>query len=376
MQGKSEASSLEFTLIDPSGGKYQIRLSPADSPIDLKAYLSDFAPLSHYTNYHFESNKAMLQDYMELSEQPIGESVEMVLKPYNDRAFKQHIKRVKELLKHPASSYSHIVHPCKDYSQDLEGPIETQIPPFNMESLLLQPHKVLAPPSYLCPFTNDEDSTEIPTCLMHLSFSEFNPPSNKRKMQGDLGYIIVRTLEGNTLHITCACNGFYVNATDLNKGLFKPEPTTELVSGKTLVDLLARASLGFKNAWQKLSNIGEEWNTVRFLGSVVPTPAWCIDKEEEITECENLAMRDWNEEFQMVRSLPSESPLQRIQRDKALGKIYSDFLEVAINGAKSVISGCVQPLNPMDPLKQQLFVFNHIFFSFTEDLEYTVSCIQ
>ena len=87
-------------------------------------------------------------------------------------------------------------------------------------------------------------------------------------------------------------------------------------------------------------------------------------------------MRDWNEEFQMVRSLPSESPLQRIQRDKALGKIYSDFLEVAISGAKAVISGSVQPLNPMDSLKQQLFVFNHIFFSFTEDLGYIVSFIQ
>ena len=64
MQGKSEASTVEFTLEDPNGATHPIILAPADSPIDLKVYLSEFAPLSHYTNYHFESENTPLQDYV------------------------------------------------------------------------------------------------------------------------------------------------------------------------------------------------------------------------------------------------------------------------------------------------------------------------
>ena len=51
----------------------------------------------------------ILQDYVELSEQQLGDSIQMVLNPYTDRTSQQHLKRVKELLQHPSSSYSHIV---------------------------------------------------------------------------------------------------------------------------------------------------------------------------------------------------------------------------------------------------------------------------
>jgi len=45
-------------------------------------------------------------------------------------------------------------------------------------------------------------------------------------------------------------------------------------------------------------------------------------------------------------------------------------LQAAINGSERVIRGALQPLNPMDPKRQHVFVSNHIFFSFTEDMEY------
>ena len=375
MQGNSESTSLELTLLDPSGSKYSLRLSPADSPIDLKAYLSDFAPLSFYTNYHFSSLGSPLQDYVEFSQQPLGDTLQLVLDPFTERSSRQHLRRLTELLQHPASSYSHVISGHNEPLQDLDASQE-KLPAFSLDSLVLQPQLLLRPPSSLCPFTSEEDSSEIPQCVGHIALSEFNPPSNKRKMQGDLCYLVVRTLEATAVNVTCAANGFYVNATDSAKGVFRPEASPELTSARTLVELLCKCSLGFKNGWAKLVTLGKDWNTVRFLVSVTPAPSWRSEKNEECVESEHLSMRDWNEEFQMVRSLPSESPLQRIQRDKALGKIYADFLEVAIRGARSVISGSVQPLNPMDSLKQQLFVFNHIFFSFTEDLGYTVSCIQ
>lgn len=375
MQGKSEGSTLEFTLVDPSGAKHPIRLSPADSPIDLKAYMSDYAPLSHYTNYHFEAEGKVFQDYIELSEQGLGETLAMVLNPYNDRSFRQHLKRVKEILVHPPSAFSNVIVTAKEQSLELDETVEKTIPNFDIESLMLQPKKVLCNMSGLNPYSNEEEVLEVPSCVSGLALSEFNPPSGRRKVLGDLGYVVARTLEGSTVHITCAVNGFYVNSTDSVKGVLKPEPTTEIVTGKTLVELLIKVSPGFKTNWNKLITIGKEWNTIRNLSMITPTPSWIVEKPEEIFEPENVAMRDWNEEFQMVRSLPTETPLQRIQRDKALGKIYSDFLEVAISGAKNVINGSVQPLNPMDPPKQQLFVMNHIFFSFTEDLGYIVNFI-
>ena len=39
----------------------------------------------------------------------------------------------------------------------------------------------------------------------------------------------------------------------------------------------------------------------------------------------------------------------RILRDRALYKVTSDFVDVAINGAIGVISGCIPPINPTNP---------------------------
>ena len=55
-----------------------------------------------------------------------------------------------------------------------------------------------------------------------------------------------------------------------------------------------------------------------------------------------------------------------------MSKIYSDFVEAALAGAKAVVHGAVPPLNPMDDKKQHLFVFNYMFFSFSSDIGYEV----
>jgi len=40
-------------------------------------------------------------------------------------------------------------------------------------------------------------------------------------------------------------------------------------------------------------------------------------------------IRDWNEEYQVIKDFPKESIIQRIQRDRGLRKIYQDFLDAA-----------------------------------------------
>ncbi len=57
-------------------------------------------------------------------------------------------------------------------------------------------------------------------------------------------------------------------------------------------------------------------------------------------------VRDWNEEFQVVKDFPKETLMQRIQRDRAVSKVYNDFLDAAVKGAVGIVGGNLTPLNP------------------------------
>ena len=59
---------------------------------------------------------------------------------------------------------------------------------------------------------------------------------------------------------------------------------------------------------------------------------------------------------------------QRAQRDRAVQKIYNDFLEAATQGAMAIVKGNLTPLNPNEAQKCQVFVYNYIFFSYAVDI--------
>ena len=44
-------------------------------------------------------------------------------------------------------------------------------------------------------------------------------------------------------------------------------------------------------------------------------------------------MRDWNEEYQVVSKFPATDVMQRIQKERAIQKVYSEFLQAATAGA-------------------------------------------
>jgi len=48
----------------------------------------------------------------------------------------------------------------------------------------------------------------------------------------------------------------------------------------------------------------------------------------------------------VVKDFPKETFTQRIQRDRAVQKVYNDFLEAAVKGAIAIIGGNLTPLNP------------------------------
>ena len=64
-------------------------------------------------------------------------------------------------------------------------------------------------------------------CIESIQFSQFNPVPPKRRMAGDLFYLVVRTLENPALEhcITCSVNGFFKNDS-VEKATFSSNPST------------------------------------------------------------------------------------------------------------------------------------------------------
>ena len=78
--------------------------------------------------------------------------------------------------------------------------------------------------------------------------------------------------------------------------------------------------------------------------------------------------REWNEELQAVRELPSSSIHERLLRDRAFFKVHSDFVAAATRGAMLVVDGGVLAINPGDEPRSQMFIWSNIFFSLGFDV--------
>eukprot|EP00560_Eucampia_antarctica_P006083 CAMPEP_0197824454 /NCGR_PEP_ID=MMETSP1437-20131217/1689_1 /TAXON_ID=49252 ORGANISM="Eucampia antarctica, Strain CCMP1452" /NCGR_SAMPLE_ID=MMETSP1437 /ASSEMBLY_ACC=CAM_ASM_001096 /LENGTH=1549 /DNA_ID=CAMNT_0043424079 /DNA_START=140 /DNA_END=4789 /DNA_ORIENTATION=+ len=75
------------------------------------------------------------------------------------------------------------------------------------------------------------------------------------------------------------------------------------------------------------------------------------------------SLRDWNEEIQSTREMPTENLQQRLDRAKLMHKVLSDFGEAALAGAMAVTDGSITPMNPNEPTRSHVYVHNNIFFS-------------
>lgn len=200
--------------------------------------------------------------------------------------------------------------------------------------------------------------------------------SEHRKIQGDLFYLTVKTLENPAFEhgITCTVNGFFRNESSHSQ--FNPAPSTKSSAcySYTLAGCLHQLSQSFgKNMEvyfnsilatepffltptpQPLHNWIEapqaskvQVSTADQLGSTI-VPLYGIDPKQ---------MHDWNEEFQVVQNFPGENFIQRMQKDRAVSKVYSDFIDAATAGAMALIEGKITPLNPNEPLRQHVYVYN------------------
>jgi protein TIF31 len=75
------------------------------------------------------------------------------------------------------------------------------------------------------------------------------------------------------------------------------------------------------------------------------------------------SLRDWNEELQVAREMPTTSLPERMERARVLNKVLTDFGEAALLGVKAISSGLVASMNPNEAARSQVYLHNNIFFS-------------
>jgi len=130
------------------------------------------------------------------------------------------------------------------------------------------------------------------------------------------------------------------------------------------------------------------------IDSVVQTPSWLVplpstnegtwqhDKihgsnanrtEEDLmstygVEMKLGGMRDWNEEIQAAREMPTDTLTERLERAKFIHKIMSEFGDAALLGVKAIFDGFITPMNTHEPSRSHVYLHNNIFFSRAIDI--------
>ncbi|GMF15725.1 unnamed protein product [Phytophthora lilii] len=239
-----------------------------------------------------------------------------------------------------------------------------------------------------------QQDAKLPACVKSIVFSGYNPPPGPRKLAGDLLYLEVVVAGDNTrYHITAHVNGFFVNRSTATK--FDPRPhKTAAAHSHLLLDVLSTVSPKFRESYTALlakaaslakegpssiewmmaagSNVGGKlpWNTP--AASATEEHTYDLNRAEDEL-CSSFGMdergvlRDWNEEYQCCRELPTTSLKEEIVRARVTYKIVTEFVEAATQGAVAIVEGHIPPINPMDDKNAHVYVFNNIFFSVSID---------
>lgn len=242
----------------------------------------------------------------------------------------------------------------------------------------------------------EKDFTRTTPALGSLQLSQWNPAPPTLRMRGHLFYLQTSILEGRTYHITATVNGFHVS--NCSGERFDPQPRK--ISGKYYQDhsLFALLSQLSPKMSQHIEKNIAKMKDVDPLYLLSPTNAYLsvpwLAKEQEIQKLttpdiartqEAFAngavrgdvasgasnLRDWNEDLQATREMPTRGEgvtiQDRVLRDKLLNKLSFDFEDAAVKGAMAIVKGDIAPLNPNEPEHAQIFMHNNIFFSFGAD---------
>ncbi|KAJ3128827.1 Intracellular distribution of mitochondria [Nowakowskiella sp. JEL0407] len=223
------------------------------------------------------------------------------------------------------------------------------------------------------------NSTPLPASpLNSLSLSKHNPPPYYRKIRGDILYLSAVTLEGSSLEITCSSNGFYTNRSNDHKF----DPTRKGKAYDSIIDLFKAESKQFNTKFDRILTFFNKKQPEEYLSTATGAYTWTVPESalaqppaatavlDDYLRIED-DIRDWNEEWTSFKEVICKSPLERIQKEMTVVKMYSDFCESAKKGIMAVLGG-LPPLNtPASPEENpdevanegRIWSYKNIFFS-------------
>ncbi|KAJ1973474.1 Intracellular distribution of mitochondria, partial [Dimargaris verticillata] len=441
--------ALTLVVEAPDGQTLTLLASPNETVGDLKQNVIESPETCMHSCFHLTFNGQRLNEFVELGDVDglVPDSkIVMVKDAYTDREVRSHVNRLRDLLIGPykPSVYAFGVDAGISVFSSVTGTLaeestatlDSEAAPANGSLKVastagsLKPRKkggkkkktkteasqTLSPPpstaengseamadSSAHPFKNyvfDQvpslteyfpstyhQDRQIPQCLASLAVSGWNPVPQLRKLQGDLIYLTVKTLEGTTHEITGATSGFFINQSSASR--FNPAPNTRVRGhhNHSLISLLEALSPAFATQFKKL----QHFITSKPMLEVLPVATshaaypWCVQTRPDAgngtaqlhtfdpsRSSESYlqygvdasdSLRDWNDELQSHRELPRTTLQERVLRDRLINKVQADFAEAAAKGAQAIVEGSVVPLNPLEPESTHMYIYNNIFFS-------------
>ncbi|CCK73060.1 translation initiation factor 3 subunit CLU1 KNAG_0M02070 [Huiozyma naganishii CBS 8797] len=227
----------------------------------------------------------------------------------------------------------------------------------------------------------------ITPCVRSISLSQYNPVPAHYKSKGHLLYLQIATLENENFQITAVPSGFFINKCSSTK--FDPErkPSDEHThfhndTHYSLFSLLAAHSKKFVSHVQQMeSKLGklEAVTYVKPQTSFLHKP-WLISNnpnalvgdyfmlQSEANDGSVSFIRNFNDEFQAIKDLPTETLPAKIETERLLAKLIHEFSVAATKDAMSIMYNNLVPMNPDAPELEQIFLKDNIFYSFVNDV--------
>eukprot|EP00117_Sycon_ciliatum_P033465 scpid55542/ scgid25743/ Protein KIAA0664 homolog len=200
---------------------------------------------------------------------------------------------------------------------------------------------------------------DVPSSVQDLSLSKWNPPTMRAKMQGDLLYLRVVTLEKTILHITASSSGFFLSRSSDDK--FDPQPASEPFSCHSLNGCLRKISPQFKSHFEAACRtipsmlMNRHWMPLS-------VPPWAASEVEnhhqniwsafEFKQCGALEARaatNWEitalcqKAFEQYHDDPGNS-------DMLFYGLYMQFLSLVVEGSQLMVEGSVNEVCPLSGL--------------------------
>ncbi|KAG1469939.1 hypothetical protein G6F56_002970 [Rhizopus delemar] len=357
----------------------KIVTSLRESVLDIKQSIMESPETCAHSCFYLTLNGNRLNDYVELGEVE-GMTAET---NYSEHDVKLHIARLRDLLAGPYKPNPSAVgiDASMSFLTTVTGEINEEIVQESdkkMDDLFsdepvpehIFTNKDINERFQLANIVPKEFQRYAPECIKSLALSGWNPVPHRQKLNGDLLYLIVNTLENDTVHITASTKGFFVN--NSNHHTFDPSPRR--ISAHSLITLLQKVSPLFAQRFVKLQDFITQHHMLEVLpvNTCYPSYPWAVEKPQHTYDPTRLlepvlqaeeSLRDWNDELQSHREMPKSNLQERVLRERLITKIQAEFTEAAVKGALAVVNGSVLPLNPLEPESSHMYVYNNIFFS-------------